>query len=63
MGRGFSHIIKRMEDIEEIKKSIKVINEELGDTQISVAKIEGQLIWIRYLLMGVLGVTILEYFT
>ena len=63
MGREFSHIIKRMEDIEEIKKSIKVINEELGDTQISVAKIEGQLIWIRYLLMGVLGVTILEYFT
>ena len=56
-------MIKRMEDIEEIKKSIKVINEELGDTQISVAKIEGQLIWIRYLLMGVLGVTILEYFT
>ena len=63
MGRGFPRIIKRMEDLTEIRKSIKVINEELGDTQISVAKIEGQLIWIRYLLMGVLGVTILEYFT
>ena len=63
MGREFPRIIKRMEDLTEIRKSIKVINEELGDTQISVAKIEGQLIWIRYLLMGVLGVTILEYFT
>ncbi len=52
-----------MEDLAEIRKRITVINEELGDTQKSVAKIEGQLIWIRYLLMGVLGVTILEYFT
>ena len=51
-----------MEDLSEIRKSIKVINEELGDTQVSVAKIEGQLIWIRWLLTALLGAIIGTYF-
>lgn len=51
-----------MDDLGEIRASIRVINDELGETQVSVAKIEGQLIWIRWLLTALLGAIIGTYF-
>lgn len=47
-----------MNDLAEIRKRIEVINEELGETQKSVAKMEGELKWIRILLIAILGTII-----
>jgi len=51
-----------MEDLAEIRRRVEIINDELGNTMQSVAKIEGQLIWIRWLLTALLGAIIGTYF-
>ena len=51
-----------MDDLGEIRRRVEIINSELGETMQSVAKIEGQLIWIRWLLTALLGAIIGTYF-
>lgn len=51
-----------MNDLAEIRRRVEVINDELGETQKSVAEIRGELRWIRWLLMGALGAMIGQYF-
>ena len=51
-----------MDDLTEIKERVKVINEELGETRDIVFEMRGEMRWIRWLLMGLLGAMIAQYF-
>ncbi len=51
-----------MDDLAEIRKHVDVINTELGEVCEKVAVIEGELKWIRWLLMGVLASAIGQFF-
>ena len=51
-----------MDDIAAIRKRVEVINDEVGEVCQRVSNVEGQLTWIRWLLMGILATAIGQFF-
>jgi len=50
-----------MDDLAEIRKRVEIINEEVGEVCQRVASMEGELRWIRWILMGVLAAAIGQF--
>jgi len=41
--------------LEDIRKEMKVLNDELGSLRDRVARIEADIVWIKWLTMGIAG--------
>lgn len=48
--------------ITQIRKSIKTINDEMGDIRDTLGEMRGEMRWIRLILAGLLATVIGQYF-